>query len=67
MSSKLSTIALNNHANLSIIEEYLNIINEQVNKGADLISNVRKLTEIDDSKISIEPTILQNNLTSSAI
>ncbi len=65
MSSKLSTMALKNPANLSIIEEYLNIINEQVNKGADLISNVRKLSEIDDSKIPIEPTKLQNHLNES--
>ena len=65
MSSKLSTMALNNPANLSIIEEYLNIINEQVNKGAALISNVRILSEIDDSKISIQPTKLHYHLNES--
>ncbi len=62
MSSKLSTMALNNSEDLSKIEDYLNIINEQVNRGADLISNVRKLSEIDDSKILIQPTMLQYHL-----
>ena len=58
MSSKLSTMTLNKPSNQNKIEEYLNIINDKANKGADLISNVRKFFEIDELKILIQLTDL---------
>jgi len=65
MSSNLSYIYLNNPENHDKIIECLNIINDQVKNGANLISNVRKLSELDESKIPIQPTEVNNQLNES--
>ncbi len=53
-SAELSTLYLNNPEKLSTIKELYNIIDEQVNRAKKLILNVRKITELDESEISLE-------------
>ena len=53
-SVELSSLYLNNPEKLNTIKELYEIINEQVNRAKKLISNVRKITEIDESEIKLE-------------
>lgn len=53
-SVELSSLYLNNPEKLSTIKELYEIINEQVNRAKKLISNVRKITEIDEAEIKLE-------------
>ncbi len=50
-SAELSSLYLNNPEKLSTLKELYEIIDEQVNRGKKLIENVRKITEIDETKI----------------
>lgn len=53
-SAELSFLYLNNPEKLSTLKELYNIITEQVERGKKLISNVRKITEIDQSELLLE-------------
>jgi signal transduction histidine kinase len=53
-SVELSSLYIHNPEKLSTIKELYNIIDEQVNRAKKLISNVRKITELDESEISLE-------------
>ncbi|MFX1379429.1 MAG: ATP-binding protein [Promethearchaeota archaeon] len=50
-SVELSALYLNNPEKLHTIKELYEIVDEQVNRAKKLISNVRKITEIDESDI----------------
>ena len=65
-SVELSALYLNNPEKLHTIKELYEIIDEQVNRGKKLINNVRKITEIDDSEITLEK-IDANRLLKNAI
>ncbi len=49
---KLCTEKVDNHEEIS---EYLNIVNESINRGKTLVSNVRKLSQLEDSEVLLEP------------
>lgn len=51
--------------NQNKIEELMKIINEEVTRGASLISNVRTLTELEESRIPIQPIELSQFLNDS--
>jgi PAS domain S-box-containing protein len=53
-SVELSSLYLNNPEKLHTIKELYEIVDEQVNRAKKLISNVRKITEIDESEITLE-------------
>ncbi len=53
-SEELISIFLNNPDKLNDIKKYLNIVKEQVTRGAILISNVQKLSQLEESEISIK-------------
>ncbi|MFX1391162.1 MAG: ATP-binding protein [Promethearchaeota archaeon] len=53
-SVELSSLYIHNPEKLSTIRELYEIMDEQVNRAKKLISNVRKITEIDDSEINLE-------------
>ncbi len=53
-SVELSSLYLNNPEKLNKIKELYEIIDEQVNRAKKLITNMRKLTEIDESEIILE-------------
>jgi len=53
-SVELSSLYLNNPEKLNTIKELYDIVDEQVNRAKKLISNVRKITELDESEISLE-------------
>ncbi|MFX1313991.1 MAG: ATP-binding protein [Promethearchaeota archaeon] len=53
-SVELSSLYLNNPRKLHTIKELYEIIDEQVNRGKKLIKNTRKLTELDESKVTLE-------------
>ncbi|MFX0040995.1 MAG: ATP-binding protein [Promethearchaeota archaeon] len=53
-SVELSSLYLNNPEKLHTIKELYEIVDEQVNRSKKLISNVRKITEIDESEIHVE-------------
>ncbi len=53
-SVELSSIYLNNPEKLHTIKELFEIVDEQVNRAKKLISNIRKITEIDESEIFLE-------------
>jgi len=55
-SVELSSLYLNNPEKLHTIKELYEIVDEQVNRAKKLITNVRKITEIDESVIPIEKT-----------
>jgi PAS domain S-box-containing protein len=52
---ELSDLLINNPENLKDIKSNLNIIKDQVNRGATLVSNVRKLSQLEEYKKSIKP------------
>ncbi|MFX1418593.1 MAG: PAS domain S-box protein [Promethearchaeota archaeon] len=53
-SVELSSLYLNNPEKLHTIKELYDIVDEQVNRAKKLISNVRKITELQDSEIILE-------------
>jgi len=53
-SEELISLFLNNPDNLNDIKKYLNIVKEQVIRGSVLISNVQKLSQLEESEMSIE-------------
>jgi len=62
---ELSEIFLNNPENLKDIQTNLNVIKDQVNRGAMLVSNVRKLSQLEEYKKSIKPIEIMNTLENS--
>ena len=52
-SVELSSLYLNDPEKLHTIKELYEIIKEQVNRGKKLITNIRKITEIDESEIEL--------------
>ena len=63
--SELSSIYLNNVEKREKLSEAIDIVKEQVKKGAGLISKVRKLSEIEESQLTLEPTNICEVLKSS--
>jgi signal transduction histidine kinase len=53
-SAELSSLYLNNPEKLGTLKELYDIITEQIERGRKLIENVRKITEIDQSKVVLE-------------
>jgi PAS domain S-box-containing protein len=53
--SQLSVMELNDKNNLIKLKENLDIILDQVKRGARLVSNVRKLTRLEESEIKLGP------------
>ncbi len=53
-SAELSSLYLNNPEKLHTVKELNEITNEQVKRGQKLITNVRKITEIDESNTQID-------------
>lgn len=53
-SAELSSLYLHNPEKLHTLKELYEIIIEQVQRGTKLISNVRKINEIDESEVEIE-------------
>jgi PAS domain S-box-containing protein len=53
-SVELSSLYLNNPEKLHTIKELYEIVDEQVNRAKKLISNVRKITELDESEIILD-------------
>ncbi|MFX1591249.1 MAG: ATP-binding protein [Promethearchaeota archaeon] len=53
-SVELSSLYLHNPEKLSTIKELYEIVNEQVNRAKKLITNVRKITELDETEIILE-------------
>ncbi len=53
-SVELSSLYLNNPEKLHTIKELYEIVDEQVHRAKKLITNVRKINEIDDSEIVLE-------------
>ncbi|GAG01525.1 unnamed protein product, partial [marine sediment metagenome] len=53
-SAELSSLYLNNPEKLHTLKELYDIISEQIERGKKLIDNVRKITKIDDSEVSLE-------------
>ncbi len=53
-SVELSSLYLNDPEKLHTIKELFNIVDEQINRAKKLISNVRKITELDKSEIILE-------------
>ncbi len=51
---ELSDLLINNPENLKDIQANLNIIKDQVNRATKLVSNVRKLSQLEEYKKSIE-------------
>ncbi|KKL52133.1 hypothetical protein LCGC14_2288540 [marine sediment metagenome] len=54
LSSELCTMFINQPEDKGKIIEFIGIISAQVNRGVNLISNIRKLSEIEESKIPIQ-------------
>lgn len=53
--TELCNMQLNKLNSSKSIQDILNIIIEQILEGTNLISNIRKLTQIEEEKIKIEP------------
>ncbi len=53
-SVELSSLYLNDPDKLHTIKELYDIVDEQVNRAKKLISNVRKITELDEAEIILE-------------
>ncbi len=53
-SAELISLFLKNSENLKDSKEFLDIIKDQVTRGAKLISNVRKLSQLEEGEISIK-------------
>lgn len=53
-SAELSSLYLNNPEKLHTLKELYEIITEQIERGKKLINNVRKITKIDDSEVTLE-------------
>ena len=53
--TELCNMQINKLYSNTYINDILNIIVEQILEGSNLISNIRKLTQIDEEKIKIEP------------
>ena len=53
-SVELSSLYLNNPEKLHTIRELYEIVDEQVNRAKKLISNVRKITKLDESEIVLD-------------
>ncbi|MFX1345347.1 MAG: PAS domain-containing protein [Promethearchaeota archaeon] len=53
-SAELSSLYLNNPEKLHTLKELYNIITEQIERGKKLITNVRKITKLDESEIILE-------------
>lgn len=52
----LISMNLDNPAKIETLKEYLTIIKDQINRGARLVSNVRKISEIDEIDIKLFST-----------
>jgi PAS domain S-box-containing protein len=61
-SLELSSLYFNSPEKLNRIKELYDISKEQVTRGAKLISNVHKLSKIDDSEINLKKTNINNIL-----
>ncbi|MFX0042073.1 MAG: PAS domain S-box protein [Candidatus Hodarchaeota archaeon] len=55
-SAELISLQLNNSDQIEDIENIANIIKKQVSRGTKLVNNVRILSELEESEISIQPT-----------
>ena len=53
-SAELSSLYLNNPEKLQTLKELSEIITEQIERGKKLITNVRKITKIDESEVKLE-------------
>jgi signal transduction histidine kinase len=54
-SSELLSLSLEDSKDLKMATEMTNLIEEQVKRGANLVSNVRTLSELEEIEIEIEP------------
>jgi len=61
-SLELSSLYFNSPEKLNRIKELYEISKEQITRGAKLISNVHKLSKIDDSEINLKKTNINNIL-----
>jgi len=61
-SLELSSLYFNSPEKLNKIKELYEISKEQITRGAKLISNVHKLSKIDDSEINLKKTNINNFL-----
>ena len=64
---ELSDLLINNSENLKDIQANLNIIKDQVNRGAKLVSNVRKLSQLEEYRKSIKPMDIVNTINNTII
>lgn len=64
---ELSDLLINNPENLKDIQANLNIIKDQVNRGAKLVSNVRKLSQLEEYRKSIKPMDIVNTINNTII
>ncbi|MHA1489050.1 MAG: response regulator [Promethearchaeota archaeon] len=64
-STELCSMYLDNPKNLQQLEEFMNIIRDQILKGEKLISNARGLSKLEESKTSIRPINMYKVLKSS--
>ncbi len=55
-SAELISLQLKDSDRIEDIENIANIIKKQVNRGTKLVNNVRLLSELEESEISIQPT-----------
>ena len=53
-SAELSSLYITNPEKLHTLKELYEIIKEQIERGKKLINNVRKITKIDESEVSLE-------------
>ncbi len=61
-SLELSSMYLKNPEKLNTVKELYGIIKEQVNRGSKLISNVRKLSTLHESKFTLKPIRVNSTL-----
>ena len=61
-SLELSSMYLKNPEKLNTVKELYGIIKEQVNRGSKLISNVRKLSTLHESKFTLKPIRVNHTL-----
>ncbi|MFX0057237.1 MAG: sensor histidine kinase [Candidatus Hodarchaeota archaeon] len=54
-SSELLSLSLKESKNLDNVAEMINLIEEQIKRGSNLVSNVRALSELEEAEIILEP------------
>lgn len=61
-SSELLALSLKDSNNLQRISELTNLIEDQVKRGANLVSNVRTISEIEETEIELKPIEISDYL-----